>query len=422
MELLIVLVVVAALVLYFRKPARIPRTFDGVPDITPDMIHPRGVPLARQDAAMAYRDFCIRYLGSDPDLRRNTDVKEFLDLVSRDIEHLEGWRDETAAKAKAARKRLHEAREALRAAPDQYGNKWERKEVVEADAELRRHIAELDAQNAVIDGKKADCRAFLVELLNGKLAYFREISGSPIARRVVSTSDDAPSEMHDTPPDYDYFSVKEQFVRKVDLKLRIRYQKTSGQIDERDFDLREFQRGDEGYALEGYCHLRNAERSLVSQGVLHCIDRETGEIIDNLPAYIEKHYNGSPAAVFDAMVIGRRDELTALLYFAAADGTIRPAEHQILIDYILGLMPAGGPSAAEVRQSILDWYPPGKGAFWDAVKNLAAESIDRLPIVIEAAERLKATDDESDIDEGRALAYMRKKLPKPKRRRSTTTT
>lgn len=174
MELLIALLVAVALVAYFNKPAGTPRTFDGVPTITPDMIHPRGVPLARQDAAVAYRDFCIRYLGSPADLRINTDVKAFLEMVSRDIEGLEGWRDETAVKVKAARKELREAREAQRTTPDQDGDTCGAEWVAEAEAALQKHVADLDAQNAIIDGKKADCRQFLVDVLNSQLANLRE--------------------------------------------------------------------------------------------------------------------------------------------------------------------------------------------------------------------------------------------------------
>lgn len=98
----VIAVLAVALLVYYVLPRRTPRTFDGVPTITPDMIHPRDRPPTRIEAATAYRNFCFRYLGSPADPRENTDVADFLAMLSADIQALDPVRDETANRIKEA--------------------------------------------------------------------------------------------------------------------------------------------------------------------------------------------------------------------------------------------------------------------------------------------------------------------------------
>lgn len=145
-------------------------------------------------------------------------------------------------------------------------------------------------------------------------------------------------------------------------------------------------------------------------GEIDDVDRDTGEVIDDLPAYIEQHYMASGSAKFDDVCDKHDDELTVLFYFAKADGAMRPAEQAILVDYIASFIPEGKPSVAEIEQVVLGWRPPGKGAFWAAVRGIAERSTETLRKVIAVAEQMQATDNDTGKDEQLALNYMRKKL------------
>lgn len=398
--LVLLLVAVLIAMTYGRKfssPAQSgPSNF---PIITPDMIEPADKPLSRQDVLSAYRKLSTRHCEHEC----AADIDKAVNQLSEEISQHLGFADDEYShiveyergNIRRIRGEAEKAHESLFNAADENDATILRHEISAYEEEIRNSNARIGAAANQLDDIKGDLRGFFVAYLN------REIHGIS-----ESGSDNEPS----LQPTYDYWAATEAFGRPIDLKLHLRYQKMNGQIDERDFDLREFRRGAEGYGLEGFCHLRKDHRSLTSQGVLHCVDRDTGEVIGDLPAYIEQHYVASGSAKFDDVCDEHDDELTVLFYFAKADGAMRPAEQAILVDYIASFIPEGKPSVAEIEQVVLGWRPPGKGAFWAAVRGIAERSTETLRKVIAVAEQMQATDNDTGKDEQLALNYMRKKL------------
>lgn len=219
-------------------------------------------------------------------------------------------------------------------------------------------------------------------------------------------------ECNDESSPYNFWISTDGIPRKVDVRLKMIYQKTNGNIHERDYDVQRFQRGRDGYSMYGYCHLRRAARSLVTAGVIKCTDRESGEIIDNLPAYLEAKYAETPDARYDATVEKYWRSMKILFYFAKADGAMRAKERAILVDFILQRMEPGGPSAEGVEKIIKDWCQPTKVEFWDAVRDAAAESKDNLMLLIDLCEKMASTDKKIHDEETKALKYMRGQIAK----------
>lgn len=397
MEWLVLILLVWVAMTYGRKffaAVSVSRKF---PIITPDMIKPLDKPLSRQDVLSAYRELFMRHREHECTEEVDEAVSCLGAEISQHFEFADGEYSRVVeyerSNIRRCRGEIETTRASLTNAADENDATILRREISADEAEIKNSNARIDTAAKKLDDIKGDLRSFFVAYLN------REIHGVFDGDRDQSLQ-----------PTYHYWAATEAFGRPIDLRLHLRYQKMNGQIDERDFDLKEFRRGAEGYGLEGFCHLRKDHRSLTSQGVLHCVDRDTGEVIENLLSYIEQHYVASGNAKFDEVCDEHDDELTVLFYIAKADGAMRPAELAVLIDYITSFIPEGRPTAAEIKQIVLGWHPPGKGAFWRSVRAIAGHSAETLRHLIVLAEQMLAQDGNTDRDEQLALNYMRKRL------------
>lgn len=210
---------------------------------------------------------------------------------------------------------------------------------------------------------------------------------------------------------YSYWIPLERTRRRVHARLRLCYEKTSGEITHRDFDVQSFQRGDQGYGLFGFCHLRQAPRSLVTPGILECINLDSGEVVADVCTFIDDLYVSTPGARLDTVMERHAHELDILLYMAKADGAMRAKEREIILDYIFSVMDPGGPLREAIEEDVKRWQPPTDGEFKKAVRELI--KFNRIPTLIyvtELSRQIIATQKTIHPDEARALSYMEKKL------------
>jgi hypothetical protein len=125
-----------------------------------------------------------------------------------------------------------------------------------------------------------------------------------------------------------FWEVQDPF--PVKASLRIDYEDGAGKKTERVVDVRQF--GIDGYGnlLIGHCLMRNATRTFRTDRIKRCIDEETGEVVDDVFAYLRAKYESSPEHARDRLYEEEYDTLRVLLYVGKADGQLRAAEKAII--------------------------------------------------------------------------------------------
>lgn len=213
---------------------------------------------------------------------------------------------------------------------------------------------------------------------------------------------------------YNYWIPLEDYSRKVSAHLHVKYMKNRGQIVERDFDLQSFRRGPEGYQLHGFCRLRGRPRTLVSMGFVECFDRDTGEVIPDIKAYIEKIYGATPTGQFDAIFDTHGLEVNILHYLAKADGAMRSGERCIIAAYIAEKLGDNAPSLGVIESELKKMYALSVSQFRAATKELAGKKAESLDELIGMWENQISKKKIAHTEETRALNYMKRALKEQK--------
>ncbi|MBW7903000.1 MAG: hypothetical protein H3C26_16075 [Rhodocyclaceae bacterium] len=78
--------------------------------------------------------------------------------------------------------------------------------------------------------------------------------------------------------------------RELAANLRITYRTGAGSQTTRDIRLMRYGEWEGGAILWAHCRLRRANRTFRTDRVLSCIDLDTGEIIDDLHAWLDDRY------------------------------------------------------------------------------------------------------------------------------------
>jgi hypothetical protein len=217
----------------------------------------------------------------------------------------------------------------------------------------------------------------------------------------------------DEQPPYEYWITTDGMGRNVFVKLQITYRDTSNKTTVRDFDVRSFQRGAEGYVVEGFCHLRQRKRTLVTTGFVQTVDRDTGEFIDDIRAFLDTVYASTAESKFDAVMEVHHRSLKILLYLCKLDRALRQKERKILIAFIRERLADGGPDDVWMEAQLHEWSAPSKREFRRLVCEIRGEDQRHLETLVEIADRIIATNKTINDEERNAIAFMRKTLSKP---------
>lgn len=102
--------------------------------------------------------------------------------------------------------------------------------------------------------------------------------------------------------------------------LRLTYNDSDGRATERLFETKLFTEPDSTFSILGYCHMRQAERTLRIDQITHCVDERTGEQVDDVYEYLFDLYRKTPTCSLDNVLADHQDTLRALAYVLDAGG------------------------------------------------------------------------------------------------------
>lgn len=236
----------------------------------------------------------------------------------------------------------------------------------------------------------------------------------PVTVTVRMVDDTRPETAAETPADErdnwegSFWEVQEP--TPVTARLRLNYTDGNSRPSERTVDVRQFGNFGDGVMLIGHCHLRNATRTFLTSRIQRCVDEETGELVADVGAYLRAKYEASPEHSLDRLYADEYDLLRVLLYVGRADGQLRAAEKAIVRETCAKLANDSRVTDDMIDRMFRDLEPPTLQAFRLAVGRLARRGGDSRRIVLEAAERMVASQKSVHPAEAEAIEYLKKRF------------
>ena len=210
-----------------------------------------------------------------------------------------------------------------------------------------------------------------------------------------------------TRPDDDFHDIKPPF--RVKTTLHIHYVDRECRYTERTVDVSEVGVGVNNNTLIGRCRLRNEMRTFYLHHIRSCFDEETGEVVDDVYSYLRKKYEQSPNYAVDELLANEYDALRVLLYVGKADNVLRAAERAIIRETCRTLAGDSRIDDKMIDRLFKNIELLTERTFKLVVGRLAKRSPETKAVVMDAAERMVATDKKIHPAEQAALDYMRKK-------------
>lgn len=193
---------------------------------------------------------------------------------------------------------------------------------------------------------------------------------TPKVEVMVHTSEngcDEDSEYNDN-----YWFPVESVQRHVSAHLRLKYMNTSYETSEWDFDVSGFFRGDKGYYINGYCHIKKRSIRLSSMGISDVIDLETGECITDINTYLEVIYKDSDGYLKDLLFDEYGWAVYVLVYMASSSGSLVKKEREVISQFIASLPKFSSLDSEWIDVQLKKLYRPGKMEIRNWVKKAIA--------------------------------------------------
>ena len=197
---------------------------------------------------------------------------------------------------------------------------------------------------------------------------------------------------------------------QVSANLSIDYVDIDGNETSRDVDVRYVSYWGEELVINAYCRLRHANRTFRASRIDSCVDRDTGEYIEDLSSELLTRYRKSETGVLDAFFSANQDVLKVLMYVAKADGRFTRKERAI----VAGTVRAFTKDKRLTDKSILKQFetvtPPSIGAFKLAVGRLSNRSLFDRKVLLRSVELMVSSDVTKFEAERLAVSYVAKRF------------
>lgn len=196
----------------------------------------------------------------------------------------------------------------------------------------------------------------------------------------------------------------------VNATLRIGYVDGAGRRTDRTIEVRQFGQFGDGVLIIAKCLMRDATRTFRADRIKSCVDVETGEIINDVAAFLQARYDASSDKTAADLRDKEFDTLRVLLYVGKADGQFRAEEKAVIRDTCVGITNDSRLTVKMIDGLLSDMSVPTLQAFKLATGRLAKRDPDTRARVMAAAEMIVATQKVIHPSEQEALDYMKKRF------------
>lgn len=195
------------------------------------------------------------------------------------------------------------------------------------------------------------------------------------------------------------------------VQLRIGYEDAYGRKTDRNIDVRLFGSDSYGEALiSAFCHLRGEPRTFRVDRVAWAIDRETGEMIESLPEWLEEKWQETPDFALEELTRTAWDAVRVMFYVSKADGRLTKEERGLLRGSLKTLANRDDLDDKKIDKLINSLNIPSFQAFKQACGRLAKRDDGLGGRVLEWCQQIAAADNKITNAEREALEYLRKRI------------
>ena len=158
--------------------------------------------------------------------------------------------------------------------------------------------------------------------------------------------------------------------------------------------------------LGAHCQLLKRFLDFNSQSLQRCLDLQSGERIDDLPAFLEASHAASQQGQLDRLYQSHQDELALLLYVGCADGVLQRREKELIAHYLAGRFTGGFLQVEEIARD-LAWKPvPNKNDFRLATQRLVQLEAELKNQIVQLCRQLIEVKETLDGDEEASMAEV----------------
>jgi len=204
-----------------------------------------------------------------------------------------------------------------------------------------------------------------------------------------------------------------QSPRNISADLRIDYRDGVGSSSTRNIRLMKYGAWEGGAILWAYCHLRQANRTFRTDRIISCTDLNSGEIIENLEAWLDEKYQASPEHALEKIVETAWDALRVLYYVGKADGRLTQKERVIVRDAVRSMSDHTAIDDTRIDEMLDSIDNPSVTAFKQAFGRLAKHNRELAIKVASWSATMVATEKTISTVEQDALEYFKTVLNKP---------
>ena len=158
--------------------------------------------------------------------------------------------------------------------------------------------------------------------------------------------------------------------------------------------------------LGAHCQLLKRFLDFNSQSLQRCLDLQSGEWIDDLPAFLEASHAASQQGQLDRLYQSHQDEIAVLLYVGRADGVLQRREKELIAHYLAGRFTGGALQVEEIARD-LAWKPvPNHDDFRLATQRLALLDASLKDQIVQLCRQLIEVKETLDGDEEASMAEV----------------
>lgn len=259
----------------------------------------------------------------------------------------------------------------------------------------------------------------VVVLVVGALAWKALTRPRPAAPIVVTVTQTVPESAAGTPvkvdkdawEEWDYMGMQGAGGgHELHRRLRIHFTDKEGKRTEREIDLKKFFTDGKDGLMHAYCHLRKGNRPFRLSRVSQALDLDTGETVQDLPAWLQAQYKDTPRGAADAFIDEHGDALSALFFVSKADGALRKAEREHLAEFCRSVGGAPAEVVDLVVQDVSEWAMPSAIGYGKALRAAAEMPDEYRRRILETARKMVESDKTTKDEEVKALGRMAKEL------------
>jgi hypothetical protein len=161
--------------------------------------------------------------------------------------------------------------------------------------------------------------------------------------------------------------------RPINLLLEVDHLQVDGTTLRGEIRVKRYRLSKQGdQAILGtHCQLLKQFLDFNSLSLQRFLDLESGQLIDDLPAFLEASHAASQQGQLDRLYQSHQDELAVLLYVGRADGVLQRREKELIAHYLVGRFTGRALQVKEIARD-LAWKPvPNHDDFRLATQRLA---------------------------------------------------